>query len=91
MATPINFNGTNVRMNPPPGSENIEPVMAFRNEQHCVTCWQLTPPEIAEVVETGCIFLTIQFGGGMPPAYVGGEDSTREITADYGGTFPRQR
>ena len=90
MATPVNFKGTNVRMNPPDGAENIQPVMAFRNEQCCITCWELTPGEIDEVNRHGRVWLSVHFGGGMPPVFVGGEDAVREISADYGGTFPRQ-
>lgn len=90
MAHPVDFIGTNVVMKAPAGAENVNDARAFRNDHCCVTCWQLTPSEIVEVVETGRVYLSIHFGGTMPPAFVGGEDAVREITADYGGTFPKQ-
>ena len=91
MAQPVDFTGTNVIMKAPRGSEEIvQDVRAFRNEQCCITCWNLTADEIEEVNRTGRIFLSVHYGGGMPPVFVGGEDSVREISADYGGTFPKQ-
>jgi hypothetical protein len=91
VAHPVDFIGTNVIMKAPRGQEEtVRDVSAFRNEQCCITCWQLTEDELAEVNRTGRIFLSVHYGGGMPPVFIGGEDAVREISADYGGTFPKQ-
>lgn len=91
LAQPVDFIGTNTIMKAPKGrEETVNDVRAFRNEQCCVTCWQLTEAERAEINQTGRIYLSVLFGGGMPPVFVGGEDAVREHTVDYGGTFPKQ-
>lgn len=91
MAQPVDFIGTNTIMKAPTGrEETVNDVRAFTNEQYCVTCWHLTDEEVAEVNRTGRIFLSVHYGGGMPPVFVGGEDAVREMTVDYDGTFPKQ-
>lgn len=90
MAQPVDFIGTNVVMKAPAGAENVSDVRAFRNEQCCITCWHFTEDELEEIARTGRAFLSVHFGGGMPPVFVGGENAVREISADYGGTFPKQ-
>lgn len=78
MAQPVDFIGTNIIMKAPQGrEETVNDVRAFTNEQCCVTCWQLTPDELAEVYRTGKVFLSVHYGGGMPPVFVGGEDAVR--------------
>lgn len=90
MARATDFRGTNVRMNPPAGRDDVEPVMAFRNTGCCVTCWQLDAAALAEVARTGRVYLSVFMGGGMPPVFLGSEDEVRDLVADYGGTFPKQ-
>lgn len=90
MAAPVDFTGTNTRMLPPKGREDVVEVKAFRNRACCVTCWQLSDDERAEVSRTGLVYLSVFMGGGMPPVFVGSEADVRAITADFGGTFPPQ-
>lgn len=91
MAQPVDFIGTNIIMKAPAGSEEtVSDVRAFTNGQCCVTCWHLTEEEKSEVSRTGLVYLSVHYGGGMPPVYVGDENAVRAMTVDYGGTFPKQ-
>lgn len=91
LADAIDFAGTNIVMRAPPGrEETVNDVRAFRNAMCCVTCWQLSDAELAEIARTRRVYLSVFMGGGRPPVYAGGEDEVRAITVDYGGTFPKQ-
>jgi hypothetical protein len=84
MGTSVKFDGTNVVMKAPEGAENVVDVHAFTNNVCCVTCWELTPDEIEEIVKTKRCYVSVFFGGGMPPIFVGDEAAVRDIVADYG-------
>lgn len=84
MAYPVDFPGKNLDLQPPPGAENIAPLPIFRNGTCCVSCWELSPDELADVIRTGKVFLSVFWGQTQPPVYVGSEETTREVIADYG-------
>jgi hypothetical protein len=85
MSEPTAFEGHNVVLAPPPGSENVTPLPIFRNGLCCVSCWQLTAEELTEVIAAGGkVFISVFSGKTQPPVYVGSENSVREIIADYG-------
>lgn len=84
MSEPVDFQGANTVLRPPTGSDSILPLPIFRNGACCVSCWQLTDDEIAEIVRTKRVFLSVFSGKTQPPVYVGGEEGTRELIADYG-------
>lgn len=44
-----------------------------------ISCWKLSPEELATIQATGVVWLHI-IGGGMPPVYVGAESSFSEPT-----------
>lgn len=90
MAQGVDFKGTNIVMRAPEGREDVADIRAFKNDQCCVTCWELDLIERAEVARTGRVFLSVFMSGGMPPVFVGGAEEVRGITVDYGGTFPTQ-
>lgn len=90
MAEPVDFKGTNRTLHAPQGRDDVSALRAFSNAGTCVTCWRLSLEEVQEIVATGRVWLSILFGGTMPPALVGSESTMREFCADYGGTFPRQ-
>ena len=90
MATPINFAGANVRMLAPEGADDVMDVMAYRNKRFCTTAWALTESELAEVLRTGVVWLSVMGGGGMPPCFVGGEEETRSVTAVGDDVLPAQ-
>lgn len=84
MGTAVKFNGANCVMKAPKEAENVYDVHAFTNGVCCVTCWQLTKEEIEEIVRTGQIYVSVFFGGGMPPIFIGDEAAVRSTVADYG-------
>jgi hypothetical protein len=86
MGQPVEFDGINRVLGPPSGSDSVKvlPMSIFTNGVCCVSCWQLTPDEIAEVNRTGRIFLSVFSGGTQAPVFIGSEQSVRDIIADYG-------
>lgn len=93
MASGVKWDGANSKMEPPAGHEaHVASISAFRTSQVCVTCWQLTPEELAEVIASGGkVFLSIFYGGGMPPAFVGSESQVRELLVDYGPVWKMEK
>lgn len=90
MASPVNFEGQNVIYKSPPGEEDrVQPLHVMTNGRFVTSCWELSPEEIAEVSQTGRIFLTV-INCDVFPSFVGGEASTRGITADCGKPLPKQ-
>lgn len=84
MGEPVEFAGANTLLGPPNGAENIVAMHVFRNGTCCVSCWRLRPEEVAEVMRTGRVFVSVFAGPTQPPIFVGGEQETRELIADYG-------
>ena len=85
MAHPIDFPGSNFKFVAPPNREDISDLHTFRNEVCNVTCWQLTPAELEEIIRTGCVWVNQMIGmGQMQPLFVGSESVTRSVVVDYG-------
>ena len=80
----VDFKGSNTELKAPAGAENVDSLHVFRNGTCCVSCWELSDEEIAEIVRTRRIFLSIFAGNTQPPCFVGGEEETRGLIADYG-------
>lgn len=86
MAQPVNFQGANRRLDAPAGREhNVSPLYVFANGMVCVSCWELTPEEIA----TGRVYLSVFFGPTQPPVLIADEDVTRSVIADVGGVWKK--
>jgi hypothetical protein len=86
MARPIHFAGANATLGAPAGNEhNVEPLHVFRNGRVCVSCWELTPEEIA----AGVVFLSVYSGPTQPPVMVADEGATRSVLADTGGVWKK--
>lgn len=50
-----------------------------------ISCWQMSPEELAEInASGGKVFISIFMGKTQPPVFVGSESSTRALIADYG-------
>lgn len=88
MAYAVNFVGSNVTLLAPPGRDDVEDLHVMRNRGMVVSCWQLEPEEVDEVLRTGRIFLSVM-GATMAPAFIGSGEVMRNFTADY-GALPRQ-
>lgn len=85
MGYPVIFPGKNFDFGPPPGQEDAcvtLPVMA--DGINNVSCWKLTPEELAEVNESGCVFLNVRSGRAMFPVYVGSATALNPLIADGG-------
>lgn len=53
MGQPINVDGSNVVMRAPAGAENVQDMHVFRTRHSCVSCWELSAVERAEINDTG--------------------------------------
>jgi hypothetical protein len=86
MGTAVTFPGKNFDFGPPPGQDEHQcgtlPVMADRVNN--VSCWKLTPEELAEINESGCVFLNVQSGKFMFPVFVGSISAVNQLVADGG-------
>lgn len=90
MATPVEFAGANMVLRAPPGrEETVSDLHTFTNGNCSVSCWELSPEELAEVQRTGRIYLSVFWGRTQPPVFVGGEEEVRSLVVDYGGVWRR--
>jgi len=88
MGQPIAFEGSNVGMRAPEGAENVQDMQVYRTRHSCVSCWTFSPEELAEINQTGRVFLSVLAGGQQPPVYVGSESTCREVMVDFGPVWP---
>lgn len=89
MAEGISIKGGNLTMKAPEGEEDrVCDLLVFANRGAIVTAWKLTPDELESVKRTGVVYVSF-WGHGMPPTFVGDENSVRDVTAE-GGILPRQ-
>lgn len=91
MAHAIDFPGSNFTFTAPPGRDDVSDLHTFRqpNGPSNVSCWQLTPEELAEVNRTGCIWLSVMSGRAFFPTFVGSESVCRSVVVDYGPVWTR--
>lgn len=66
-------------------------VKIFNNGTVSVSCWKLTPEELAEIVQTGCVFVAVMGGPSQSPMTVGIEDNLRVLTMDTGPTWAKHK
>lgn len=87
----VDFSGANTTLGAPEGSEhNVEAMRVFRNGRVCVSCWQLSEAEVAELARNGGkLFLAAYSGHTQPPVFIGLEDDVREVVADLGPVWRR--
>lgn len=91
MADAINFPGSNFTFTAPPDRDDVRDLQTFRQpDGPCnVSCWQLRPEELDEVIRTGCVFLSVMSGFSFYPAFVGAESVVRGVVVDYGKVWER--
>jgi hypothetical protein len=89
MGQPIDFAGTNTVLVPAEGTEDrVCDMRVFSNGNCLVSCWKLSPAEVAGINATGRVFISMMtFGHRPPPVYVGDEASVRAVTEDFGGAW----
>ncbi|MES0168222.1 hypothetical protein NKJ87_19905 [Mesorhizobium sp. M0027] len=71
----------------PEGAKNVGEMHTFTNGHCSVSCWELDEAELAEVVRTKRIFVSILSGRTQPPVFVAPESIMRGFLVDYGGTW----
>lgn len=93
MAEGVEFAGANRRYAPPEGvsEDQCKTLHVFTNGACLVSCWQLSDDEIAEVIRSRRVFLSVWSGGTLFPVFVGSESVTRGVVADYGGVWKAER
>ena len=74
MANPVPFRESNLILHGPQGVDDpdVLTIEARRLEGCVVTCWQLSPEDVAEMVETGGVIWVSVWGNSMPPMMVTG-------------------
>ncbi|MFD1328278.1 hypothetical protein [Mycoplana ramosa] len=90
MAQPVNFSGANMLLRAPEGSENVSDLATYTNGFCSVSCWEFDADELAEILRTGRVFLSVFSGKTQPPVFVGSEASMRSVVVDYGGVWKRE-
>lgn len=72
MAVGVRFPQANAALHPPPGAENdVYTLPIHFNGQRVVSCWELTPDELARIVLTRRVWLSV-WGASAPPCLVEG-------------------
>ena len=68
----ISFPEQNIIFNKPESmtDEECGPLPAYRGEGQIISCWKLSPEDLAKVQETGAVWLSI-VGLQQPPVWVG--------------------
>lgn len=91
MARGVDWPGANLKLGPPRGMDEtqVTSLHVFTNGVTVVSCWELSDEEMAEVIKTGRVFLSIMSGKTMYPAFVGSESEVRAMIADY-GAWPKK-
>jgi hypothetical protein len=94
MGESIPWHGQNFLLKAPAGEEadRVHDLHVFNNGHVTVSCWQLKPEELSDVVQNGGrIYLAVLFGPSQPPVFVGSEDSVRAVVLDYGKVWKKER
>lgn len=90
MGEPVSFPGQNTVLRSPPGQEDtVSELYTFTNGYCSVSCWRLSPEELAEINRTGMVFISIFSGRTQPPIFVGDEEAVRSVVVDYGDVWKK--
>ena len=86
MGHPVDWHGANRTLGPPSNKDetSISSMRVFTNGIACVSCWALSPSDLEEINRTGKIFVSSFSGHTQSPIFVGNEEDTRGLIADYG-------
>lgn len=73
LANPVEFYGSNRTLHAAPGTEDrVSDLHIFTDGESCVSCWELTDEEVAEIVRTRRAWLQVMSGVSQPPVLVSG-------------------
>ena len=68
---PVKMPGANLILNPPDGMEDCEPLEILKHEGGLMSCWEVSPEDLAAIQETGRIYLNVLCApGSHPPVWV---------------------
>lgn len=85
MATPVRFCGFNKRLTPAPGTEDSVGVLhVYSDGRETISCWKLSPEELAHINKTGEVWQAIAAGQTAPPTFVSGLPLMDAIDPDSG-------
>ncbi len=71
MANPVNFYGVNERLLPPKGMDDCGDLPVHAGQYEFISCWKLTPQEMAHVVRTGEVWVSVA-SAKHPPIAISG-------------------
>lgn len=93
MAECIDWHGANKILKCPVHRDQaiFPTIKVFNNGTVTVSCWKLTPEELAEIVQTGCVFVAVMGGPSQSPMTVGIEDNLRVLTMDTGKVWAKNK
>lgn len=73
MAAPTEFPEQTAVLGAPPGcADEVLPLPVLHREGHFISCWKVTPEEIAEIARTGVLWLAVWGPRTQPPVLVTG-------------------
>lgn len=86
MSQPIKWKGANKILVAPQDTtkEQVQDLHVFSNGNVCVSKWKLSEEAIKEIIDTGCIFLSVYSGSSQPPVFLGSEAESHGVAVDYG-------
>ncbi len=85
MSEPVKFEGCTHDFGPPPGlDEMVGRLPCFLNGRTVVSAHKLSSEELARVVETGIVFVSVMSGVTVLPIYVGSEETVKAVASDTG-------
>ena len=92
MAEAIQWYGANKVLQSPKDFGSVIDISVFNNGKCSVSCWKLTPEELADVVQNGGhIFVTVLGGPSQYPMFVGSEENVRSVVADFGKVWNKNK
>lgn len=71
MAHHVGFEGANTIYQAPKGAKDVGDLECFKTDSEVISCWRLSEDEIAQIIETGVVWLSIK-GHTVAPVYVSG-------------------
>lgn len=90
MANPVIFEGVNDILGPPADDDSdVQSLPILRQRNACISCWELDEDELAEIIRTGRVFLSVH-GRTHPPLYIGTDSAMRAFAADGAPPLPPQ-
>lgn len=86
MSEPVKWNGVNKIFHAPANTtkEQVQDLPVFTNGIVNVSKWKLSEEAIKEIIDTGCIFLSVYMNGSQPPVFIGSEAENHAVAVDYG-------